>query len=432
MDGSQPIGHERCPECGQQLPVLAEYTTWCDQCNWNLQPNAPAAPAGLFATLYLQLGQRFSQALYAEVAAQFDLRPRLTTGKVAAFALASLIHLASLLLVAAGALILWLEWPHLFAVILAGLFFLLAWGGRPRIPSVPPDVLPREKFPQLYQLIDSISTTIGGRPIDGVALVPSYNAAYTQAGWRRRRYILLGYPLFYVLAPQEKVAILAHELAHGVNGDPLRGLFVGSAVNSLAYWATALRPTRIWQVTPGMPLAIFSAIFMVPVNWAMRALAGLLRLIAQGLLTLVFRDSQRAEYLADSLAAQVAGSAAMLSGLEKLYLLESVRTAVQQHVLGNAKSDMFAAIKSRIASVPTRELERLRRVNLAEFARLDITHPPTPHRVSLLRQNPILQPQMVLSAAADANLMAELAQQAPTIQRRMADQFMSSIYQGIY
>ena len=94
-----------------------------------------------------------------------------------------------------------------------------------------------------------------------------------------------------------------------------------------------------------------------------------------------------------------------------------------RYVRRHQKSHSLGTV-ARIGAVAPREL--------AEFARLDITHPPTPHRVNLLRQNRILQPQMMLSAATDASLMAELAQQAPTIQRRMADQFMSAIDQGIY
>ena len=33
----------------------------------------------------------------------------------------------------------------------------------------------------------------------------------------------LGLPLVSVLEPQERVALIAHEIAHDVNGDPARG-----------------------------------------------------------------------------------------------------------------------------------------------------------------------------------------------------------------
>ncbi|MFN3629436.1 MAG: M48 family metalloprotease [Casimicrobiaceae bacterium] len=40
-------------------------------------------------------------------------------------------------------------------------------------------------------------------------------------------------PLMAILSPEERIAVMAHELSHGANGDPLRGTFLSGAVNTL-------------------------------------------------------------------------------------------------------------------------------------------------------------------------------------------------------
>ncbi len=44
-------------------------------------------------------------------------------------------------------------------------------------------------------------------------------------------------PLWLTFTPQERVAVLAHELAHDVNDDVRRSLFVGGAIDALARMA---------------------------------------------------------------------------------------------------------------------------------------------------------------------------------------------------
>ena len=44
--------------------------------------------------------------------------------------------------------------------------------------------------------------------------------------------LFIGLPLFAILDDAERVSVLGHELAHGVNGDPTRGFVVGTAMIS--------------------------------------------------------------------------------------------------------------------------------------------------------------------------------------------------------
>ncbi len=55
----------------------------------------------------------------------------------------------------------------------------------------------------------------------------------------------LGLPLLAILDNQEKIALIAHELAHDVNGDPARTFFIGAAVGALIEWHQLLLPESI-------------------------------------------------------------------------------------------------------------------------------------------------------------------------------------------
>src|SRR5207247_5205658 len=104
-----------------------------------------------------------------------------------------------------------------------------------------------------------------------------------------------------------------------VNGDPRRSVFVGTAFDTLVSWYQLLRPglrrpvprharsaaesmTRLAELL----LRPFLALLALFVKW-----------IAIGLLHLIWRAGQRAEYLADDLSARVAGAPAAISWLER-------------------------------------------------------------------------------------------------------------------
>jgi heat shock protein HtpX len=94
---------------------------------------------------------------------------------------------------------------------------------------------------------------------------------------------------------------------------------------------------------------------------------------------IVWRESQRAEFEADRMAARVAGPEVAMGLLEKLQL----RDAVHSIVGAAAVQDPGCNVLDRI-----RERARLRAAMQLEDARFDATHPPTRHRVELLRGFP--------------------------------------------
>src|SRR5262249_31700201 len=123
-----------------------------------------------------------------------------------------------------------------------------------------------------------------------------YNAAITKVGLKRKTYLTIGVPIWFVLDDQERIALLAHELAHAANNDFSRGLIVGTACESLERWYVTFRASMIF----------------------LEISAGIAWLVLSGLRRLMFEESQRAEYLADVASAQIAGTDATVRALTKL------------------------------------------------------------------------------------------------------------------
>ncbi len=95
-----------------------------------------------------------------------------------------------------------------------------------------------------------------------------------------------------------------------------------------------------------------------------------IQLLYSRLLHLLWRNNQRAEYLADSLAATVSGTTGVLGLLDKLPLHGAYRGVGQQVALTGSPQQLIAALRHRVATVPPREGERLQRVAALEEARL--------------------------------------------------------------
>ncbi|MER7191333.1 M48 family metallopeptidase [Streptomyces flaveolus] len=110
-----------------------------------------------------------------------------------------------------------------------------------RLPDDGP-VLLRADAPELFALVDEVAGAVGTRSVDAVAVDGSVNAAVTTYGVRGRRLLVLGMPLWEVLTPEERIALLGHELAHDANGDTRNGLVVGAAVRTLSVWHHILQP----------------------------------------------------------------------------------------------------------------------------------------------------------------------------------------------
>ena len=411
---------QSCPTCDTSLPVDPRFVTWCHACGWNLSVEDPATSPSRLSRVAATAGRRLGDRM-AEQLAQEELAPRLTAPKVAAYAVAIAVHAFVLGLSALG---IWLlVGAGLFLKIAGVLLLGLAYLMRPRLGSRPrDDLIERGDAATLYALVDEIAASLAADPVHRVVITADYNASWQVVGVRRERVLTLGLPLLSVLEPQERVALIAHELAHGVNGDSTRGLVVGSAIESLAQlYCTLVPPAELG----GTELEA-AELIVRPVLWLFAQPFRLLLLLE---LQLLLQDSKRAEYLADRLAAQTAGTGAIVGVHEKLLLERTAELAVHQYVVGRYSSgdDVFDALRSAVTAVPERELERRRRIARLEGTRLASTHPPTGKRIELLERRQETQPAVVADAHVQEEIDTELRSVRPALSRRVVEQYRAAL-----
>jgi len=392
-------------------------------------PEATGEPKGRFARAARAIGQRLGDRLFAEIAREPVMaRPRRAARASAslalAYALATLVHLGSLLMVVT-AVMLWIRpWSNLFVAIAAFALPLLAWAVRPRFTPPPQWPLDRAAFPALHTLADRIARALGAQPADGIAVSTELNANFRRAGWRGERHVELGLPLLLLLRPGERTAVVAHELAHGVNGDPLRGQFLYSAVDALFTCETVLRPAAIGESGREQQLGPFISLLAIPVDLAMLAVSKLFGLLGQGMLLLVYRESQRAEYLADRLAATVAGAASTRSMLQALSLTEAADEAMHRAALARGLVDLPTLLQDFRRDLPSAEVERWNARSRSEGWRVDATHPPTAMRIDMLARFPEHGGEPLLSEAEEQQLDAELVRLLPDVQRELTNHYV--------
>jgi Zn-dependent protease with chaperone function len=232
-------------------------------------------------------------------------------------------------------------------------------------------------------------------------------------GWRRVPVLWIGLPLWMALPPQERLALLGHEVAHGVNGDGTRGFIVSSALSSLDEWIGFLRgPLRhaatLMEVLAGYVTWILSAPF-----------AAAQSLLAQ----LLWLDKQQAEYFADYLGSTVSGTEAAISTLQRLRCDQHLDEVLLRNAYSTSQSGAYilGLFRQRIAGLPEREWQRLARSSQHEGARLNASHPPTAYRIAFLGAHKVAEPRMVATESVMTAIDAELN----TLQERLGQRLIA-------
>lgn len=406
----------RCPECGHQIRVERRYVTWCDRCDWNLDPSPPIDHTPAWR---LRLEHKLADALYRELETGSIHRPGWDAARVAAHLLSALILLLPLLGFLAGIALLVFYRPLWFSAVLSLLAFAIAFAFRPRAADLPEDVhlVHRDQAPTLYAVLDELATAVGTRKVAAVAISAEANLWYQQIGWRFRPVIGIGLPLWAGLRPQERIAILAHELGHGRHGDARSGWLVSSAWSVLE----GLRETfseqdfdrikREYGHDDFTGATLFSRMLNSTVGVMVRGIAWLLE-------TLRLRSGQRAEYLADRKAGEIAGSDAAVHALERLLLADASYRAMERALRFPTEIEPLEAVRRAVTEVPAREIERHVRASRTRETRTDSTHPPTYLRTRLLRTRPATTAQVVLGIDQSRAIDRELE---PVAQKVLAE-----------
>ncbi|MFB9992685.1 M48 family metalloprotease [Deinococcus oregonensis] len=289
--------------------------------------------------------------------------------------------------------------PRLCWGLLALILLLFAVQARPRFPHLPGQEVSAQQAPELHRLIQEVATVLEVTPPTRILVDGEVNAFFGWSGFPPQSTLGLGLPLLYALPPQERVALIAHELAHQRNQDPTRGWVVRLALNVLAHTVNALSPDRLMAAT-GDALQQLA-------QGAMRGLAlgplGLYHLM----LVLVGEEQQRAEFRADLLASEVAGHAATLSLLDHFHLTGLLESALHKQRHQPERAHAFLELGHLWSTLSEPERERSRAEVAAQRRQLDATHPPTTDRMVVVAAFP-REPQVRLDEAQARRLEDEL------------------------
>ncbi|MFD8143679.1 M48 family metallopeptidase [Streptomyces sp. NPDC059708] len=420
----RPSEGQLCPDCGHSLVAADErFPRWCADCDWNVDPTPPDAEPGRLAAARRRLARRHGEELAAAMAGGAANRPRRDAASLLALGLALLVHGVTLVLAVAGLLLIVLGWETVVQPVGGAVLLVAAFVLRPRMQGIPQDgpVLYRDDAPRLFELIDDVAAVTGTAGVHAVVVGGDVNAAVTAYGRRQRRVLLLGLGLWEVLAPQERVALLGHELGHFAHGDVRHKMLTCHALRSLGLWVDTLAPSRgntVWDM-------LFNVLAYLP------------RCAAYGLLVLLdhltLRAAQRAEYEADLNAARAGSTGGAVGLLERLLVLRSVHTllrreAVAAQMTGGAagrrireaaEPGLWERIAAHVASIPAHEHERLLRVSARRGHGVDDTHPPTHLRLRCVARTEPRPALVDLGEERSAAVAAELAPARATVARQV-------------
>lgn len=393
-----------CPNCNATIPVHDGVPSWCEQCNWGVKPHVVEAEDGFLARLYVRAGERYGRAALdrLKAASEESLLSSWTLSTATGYLVAACVHALTVLLAAAGVLLIATQYDEMLVLFLGIALCAFAWLMRPRPGEMPKeDIVQASEFPALYAFVNAIAGQLGGQPVNHIVVNEDFNASYGVVGWQRRPVLTIGLPLWISLAPRERVAVIAHEIAHGVNGDGTRSFMVYAALNALDTWIGYLRGV---YYRAGDGFELLAGYVTWGLSYPFTFIEGLL-------VQLLFFDKQRAEYLADYLAATVAGTGAMVSALHRLSSGELLHDVLLKSAYSSSQSGvgMLNRFRARLKTLPGREWERLARAAQLENARLDASHPPTAFRVEFLQTHPEATPGFSATEADFAAIDRELS-----------------------
>ncbi|PYE54560.1 heat shock protein HtpX [Deinococcus yavapaiensis KR-236] len=274
--------------------------------------------------------------------------------------------------------------PFHFGLLFVGVIALaLVWIARPRFTRAPETVLTKEQAPHLHALVEEIARAMKAPVPTYLTVDAGFNAFMGTVGVGRTSWMNLGLPILLSLEPQERVFVIAHELAHAVNNDPRRGLLFAQAQNFLMHAWWVLRPQELWPRESGL-----YGLIGAPINLALLVVSCVPWGLAWLLTQLSGEASQRAEYHADLLAASVSGSEAARAALDKLHVADLYDYALQRHRLQPARAHVFEEFRHQIREASEAYWQAAREKRAKEGASLDASHPPTSYRVDVIAAHP--------------------------------------------
>ena len=399
-----------CPRCATATATMSGAVPWCPTCDWNLdaydRKRRVAEIGPRWADRWLhRAAYRLARGQYERLVGA-GLSGRATIARVVITAVSVVLMLGLLALVGLAGWLLAYDFPSL--TIVPGLLLLaVAWLLRPRLGAfaeTDATALDPDETPQLHALVAEVAAAIDAPVPHVVAVSDDVNAWSGAVGLRRTRVLCLGLPLWAVLTAQERLALLGHELGHFVNGDVRRRLWTQPAYTMLGSAAALIHPAGI--VPAGHFLTVVAELVVrvlgIVISNVLMALQVLLVWVGR-------RDAQRVEYLADELAARVAGTEAAVSLMEILAAAPTVDMLVRRDArTGAGPATWRASVEESNLRGSARTALRLQ-LSIRDEASFFASHPPTGLRARMLRARPYQPPALTLTPTRDESLDRELA-----------------------
>jgi heat shock protein HtpX len=410
-----------CPEC-QATVTDFRGRRWCPRCEWNLgefDPERHDRPFGwrwldrwAYRTAYRLNARQFS------VVARSGARraPGPTRLLLATISLLLFAGVAATLI--GGAVLIVRDFPSL-TMIPGALLMLIAFALRPRFGKLDPllDLVTRDQAPTLFSLIDRVAAAVGAPRPRLVVVDGGFTAAAGAVGLRRRRLLQIGLSMWAALPPQQRVALLAHELGHFANRDIRRSLLTQPAFATLGTMAvlTSPDPDEVDNAEgiAAWLIALFSYAVMWPISRALWS-AHLL------LVWLGLRDGQRAEYLADDWMIRIAGSAGAGGFLDSLVTADAIAMMVGRAARAGGDATAWRAAAENARQAVAADLSTRRQLSIQEGTSLFASHPPSGLRRRRVDHQPWCDPQVVLTQQESDRIDAELARHYTRIRRSVA------------
>jgi Zn-dependent protease with chaperone function len=412
---------------------------WCERCAWNLDVYEP--PTGLswwrrqFGALHHRIAYTLTMRQFRAMAQGgrpfgadavaagliVDVKPpRAWSGaRVFAIAISLLLYVAMVYLGYLGVWLIQFRFPNL-TIVFGVLLLAVALSLLPRFPRLGEhiELLTRAEVPTLFALVDRVAVALGTKAPNTISVHSWFNASTQAIGARRRRHLSLGLALFGALDPQQRVALLAHEMGHFRNADIRSGLITSPAMTTLGRMSE-LFEGRLVVSFKLRGRGDFTNLVDPIVNLIMATISSAFYMAHLGVLSVTLRDSQRREYLADHRSAQLAGSRATAQLLD-LFVVDADAVVAGRARAQELNPQWREAAAQLIAPELAAKVRRLRQLSTRTDVSLWTTHPPAGLRAWLVESTPAVPPSLVLSEADSTVIDAELARYYQRARRDLA------------
>lgn len=340
-------------------------------------------------------------------------RSRVGVSAIALILLASIVHVGTLALVVSGAwlLVVGNGVQRVLGVILLVFAAAVNLTGRTRTDRGPGLLDP--EFPAFTRLVAEVASCVRAPMPHRVEWSIDVNASVhtTRTG---RRVLTIGAPLWAVLGPQARVALLGHELGHFANGDALSSGYVGAAGDTAAAWHTILSERAYFDEAELQPLF---RIVTKPARVAIHAYVSALNLLSSA-------SRRRMEAYADLASAKAGGTAGSVDLLESLLAKDGIEVVCNRTAITGGRRRMRAALAEAAGELDGQRRAALRRSGALEKSTIDASHPLTVERLRLIEGVEQRSAEVVVDGGRRALIDAELEASLDLTLAELADTYL--------